>query len=293
MKNNKGEIIAELPLYESLYQVPLNRYIDFLKAIEQLDDLAKLEAGELNIPRIFAKAIGAFFGLPFDQTLQANYGDFDGGQLDGGLQNIYRWIVELIGKFQTGQKSEFTYKGERFVMPQIGLQTLNALPLLPNLETGEVIEAWEIRRIAYKQIEEGKDPDGSYLYSYYLQLLAVLFRKEDEKLPVGDSETEIFINERAAYFQEIDAGTALEIDFFLPSLIPQSGKTGAIIGFLSNRALDLVLGIQKLQGLSKKPLTGLPNEAGRISKKRGGANSISSYWKGGGSKKRVKVPSKQ
>ena len=302
LKKPDGTIIAELPMYRSLYEVPLNRYIDFIKAEEPLHDKEKLEAGEVNVARVLAKCVGEFFGVPLNSVLDAHYGNTDDIP-SGGMQSLYVWIANLVGTFKarirTPQDCYFDYKGERYTVPIIGVQTLSALPLLPVVETGQMIEAYEIRRIAKRMVETTQDPDGSGLYTYYLNLLSVLALKEGERLPYGESDVENFINARTEYFADIhggngvDAGTALDVDFFLASLMRPCEVTGAAVGTLSNHALDLVARIAKRGNPNKKRLTRQLPTANKYLSKSDTGKSTSNSLKGVGMSKRVKVPSKQ
>lgn len=296
LRKPDGTIIAELPAYRSLYEVPLNRYIDFIKAEEPLHDKERMEAGEVNVARVLAKAVGEFFGVSITDAMQSHYGQID-DLPSGGLQSLYVWIANLVGTFKarirTPADCYFDYKGERFTIPIIGIQTLSALPLLPDMETGQMVEAYEIRRIAKRLIDSTKDPEGSGLYSYYLQLLSVLALKEGERLPVGESEIENFINTRALHFAEIDAGTALDVDFFLAGLMRPSEVTGAAVGTLSNHATDLVQRIVRRAGRNKTPTTGRSNTPKKSLKKSDTGKSTSNSLKGRGLSKPVKVPSKR
>lgn len=302
LKKPDGTIIAELPMYRSLYEVPLNRYIDFIKAEEPLHDKEKLEAGEVNVARVLAKCVGEFFGVPLNSVLDAHYGNQDDIP-SGGMQSLYVWIANLVGTFKarirTPQDCYFDYKGERYTVPIIGVQTLSALPLLPAMDTGQMIEAYEIRRIAKRMVETTQDPDGSGLYTYYLNLLSVLALKEGERLPYGESDVENFINARTEYFADIhggngvDAGTALDIDFFLASLMRPCEVTGAAIGTLTNHALDLVARIAKRGNPSKKRSTRQSPTANKSLSKSGTGKYTSNSLKGVGMSKRVKVPSKR
>lgn len=274
LKAAGGKTIASLPAYESLYQVPLSRYIDFLKAREPLDDKERLESGEVNIPRVLAKAVGAFMGISVEDVLTAEYGNFeDVDNVGKNLTSLYVWIVNLLGTFspkiRKPEDCTFEYKGDMYTIPVIGLQTLAGLPLLPDLETGQMIEAYEIKRVAQSKIE-AEDPEGSHLFSYYLGMLAVLCRKGEERFPVFESDVEVFINERLLHFQEIDAGTALDVDFFLASLMKPSVRTGAAVGFLSNRVLDLVQAVQSRGRLNRKPSIKQYKEQKKHSRKLGG-----------------------
>lgn len=293
LKAANGRIIATLPAYESLYQVPLSRYIDFLKAREALDDKGKLESGELNIPRVLAQSVGAFMGVPVEGVLSAEYGNFeDVDNVGKNLTSLYMWIVNLLGTFTPKiRKAEdciFEYKGEQYAIPVIGLQTLAGLPLLPDLETGEMIEAYEIKRMAQAKIESD-DPEGSHLFSYYLRLLAVLCRKEDERFPVFENEVEVFINERLLHFQEIDAGTALDVDFFLAGLMKPSAQTGDAVGFLSNHVFDLVQAHQKRREQKRKPSIAQFKEQRKHSSKSAGGKHTSKSLSGAGLRKAAKA----
>ena len=349
LKKPDGTIIAELPMYRSLYEVPLNRYIDFIKAEEPLsrysglvsregqlnrfvdfvkdamsdnttpEDLQRMyesfletdipirdkeedELKEINVARVMAKCVGEFFGVPLNSVLGAHYGNTDDIP-SGGLQSLYVWIANLVGTFQarirTPQDCYFDYKGGRYTVPIIGVQTLSALPLLPAMDTGQMIEAYEIRRIAKRMVETTQDPDGSGLYTYYLNLLSVLALKDGERLPYGESEVENFINARTEYFADIhggngvDTGTALDIDFFLASLMRPSEVTGAAIGTLTNHALDLVQRIARRGKPNRKRSTPQSPTASKSLSKSDTGKSTSNSLRGVGMSKRVKVPSKQ
>ncbi|MGL4638108.1 MAG: hypothetical protein ACRCVX_00010 [Shewanella sp.] len=90
------------------------------------------------------------------------------------------------------------------------------------------------------ELERAGDPDGSLAFSYYLRTLAVLCRKKDELMPHKDSEREAWIQQRAAHFQDIDAATAMEADFFLSSTLPFSERRPAAVGFLKNSSFAIV-----------------------------------------------------
>jgi len=325
LKASNGRIIATLPAYESLYQVPLSRYIDFLKAREALDDKEKLEAGELNIPRVLAQSVGAFMGLSIYDVISAEYGNFEDEESEiKNLTSTYVWIINLLGTFtgkiRTQEDCIFTYKGERYIIPVIGSQVLTSLPLLPDLETGGSIEAYEIKRKAQAKIESD-DPEGSHLFSYYLGLLAVLCRKKDglsdsdmdkpylqkyittcrdrghildsgripDDLPIPENDVEGYINDRLLHFQEIDAGTALDVDFFLAGLMKPSAQTGAAVGFLSNHVFALVQAHQKRREQKPKPSIARFKEQGKRLSKSAGGKRISKSLNGGGLRKAGKA----
>lgn len=296
-----GATIATLPAYRSLYEVPLNRYVDFLKAREPLENTEAMEAGEVNVPRTMAAAIGAFCGVDLDVVLQAQFGDFsDNEAAEKNLSQLYMWVLNLLTSFtpriRNADDATFEYKSEPWRIPVIGIQALAAMPLLPPLETGEAIEAYEIQRTARAKMEEpGGDPEGSALYSYYLRLIAAICRKEggQDKMPVSESECEAYLNERMLHFREIDAGTALDVDFFLAGLMKPSAQTRAAVGSLANPIFDLAVQIVRRSKQSGKPLTGRYNSPAKRLRKWAGGKSISSFLKGLGSRKPEKARSKR
>lgn len=86
------------------------------------------------------------------------------------------------------------------------------------------------------ELEKAGDPDGSLLFTTYLKTLAILSRKEGESLPVNDADREAWIQNRASHFSEIDAGTALDIDFFLTSFLPNYEAGRLVAGFLRGQS---------------------------------------------------------
>ncbi|MGL6008496.1 MAG: hypothetical protein ACRC1D_03490 [Culicoidibacterales bacterium] len=100
------------------------------------------------------------------------------------------------------------------------------------------------RQMYREQVEIDGDPDGSLMYSYYLKLLAVITRRSGEQLPVEDSTREYWIQERAAHFQEIDAATALDVDFFLTDISKSYVNAMRVGGFLKSRCFAVVAAIR-------------------------------------------------
>lgn len=114
---------------------------------------------------------------------------------------------------------------------------LNELPENDPKRTA-VLKAAE--QITAAEIEKKGDPNGSLLYSMYLKMLAVICRKKNEKLPFDDAEREAWINERASHFRGINAQLALDIDFFLTSILPASDSAHPVAGFLSRQSFAVV-----------------------------------------------------
>jgi hypothetical protein len=116
---------------------------------------------------------------------------------------------------------------------KIAREKVEALGRNPDTATVQAID--DAARQAYReQVEIEGDPDGSLMFTYYLKLLAVLTRREGEQLPVEDSTREHWVQNRAAHFQDIDAATALDVDFFLTGTSRYSGSAPPAGGFLKS-----------------------------------------------------------
>lgn len=286
-----GREVAAIPLYASLYDVPLSRCIDFLKAREPFDNAEAIEKGQVNEARVMVKAVGAFFGLELEQMIGVDA--IDAGEVADGVESMYAWIIGLLGTFtgrmRTPEDCTFEYKGDRYTIPVLSIRAMTGLPGVPaNLTAGEMIEAYEVKRLAQTRIGEG-DPDGTYLYTYYLQLLAVLARKEGERLPYSDSECADFIERRTVHFQEIDAGTALDVDFFLAMQMQPSETTLTAVGCLSNQVFALVHATRKRGRRNTKHSTKPSGAAKKPLRVQGGAHYTSKFSKEDGSPKAAKA----
>lgn len=108
-------------------------------------------------------------------------------------------------------------------------------------------------RILEAEIEINGDPNGSLLFSRYLRLIAILAPKEGQTLPNSDTERELEIQRRMIHLQDIDAKTALDIDFFLISLLNLSGKTNPVVGSLILPLFALAATTQSRERQKKQP----------------------------------------
>jgi hypothetical protein len=149
---------------------------------------------------------------------------------------------------------------------KIAREKVDALGRDPDAATVQAID--DAARQAYReQVEIEGDPDGSLMFTYYLKLLAVLTRREGEQLPVEDSTREHWVQNRAAHFQDIDAATALDVDFFLTgtSRYSESGQRAG--GFLKSLCFAAVA---ETRLKSAKRSSGLRSTRKRYSARSGG-----------------------
>lgn len=83
------------------------------------------------------------------------------------------------------------------------------------------------------ELEAAGDPKGNEVFGFYLRLLAILCRRKGERLPFDDAERAAWIDQRANHFKEIDAHTALQLDFFLTTTLQFYKKGLHYTGFLT------------------------------------------------------------
>lgn len=271
LKNKQGAVILELPLPSTLYEVPLNRYIDFITEYSKADtEPSKQVECTMN-------AVCAFYGIRLTDALSALYGSHTEAEVKrveiDSVSKLHGHAIKLIDthlnenykrRYGKDTVAAFSFCGEQFTTPILAIQVLgHGIEKLPNLTVHETVEALEIKRVCEQLIFDEQDPDGSHLYARYLKLLAVFVRKEGEVLPYDEQEREQFIQERAAFFggvnevgEIINAGLSLDIDFFLTSFSGRLTIRPVLLSFLTLRSLALVaqakMKLSHLQGQSAK-----------------------------------------
>ena len=154
-------------------------------------------------------------------------------------------VIETVEALEINRLAELKVKGQgdptgalRKSIMDAANEEANALEV-GNRDKVRILNAAE-RRAEY-EIEKAGDPDGSLMYSRYLRLLAVLCRQENEKLPFDDAERQAWISERMVFFRQIDAQTALDVDFFLSSILQGYAKSRGVVRSLSAFLLSLAL----------------------------------------------------
>ena len=275
LKRIDGTVVAEIPLPRSAADVPLSRYVSFLV------EMKKLGLEDVNPIQIMAQAVGEATGVGLGEILQAKVGEQweQHKELDGGVRSLYGWIVNALtnykGQARTPDNFSFQYNGETFKIPYIvAAELAGGLPVLPQVETAEAVEAFETIRGFNQQIKDAGDPkgerakrikqlkeamakgedkngdmaremrkleaeieiegdpNGNLMFAQYLRMIAILAKKEGERLPANDGDRERWIQNRMIHLQHIDTKTALDVDFFLIGLLTRSNEMPGAIGSL-------------------------------------------------------------
>lgn len=247
LKTEKGGLICELKLPEAVDEMRLNHFVDFVVASRKLSepDPDKIE----NPVIVMAEALSGVSGTDLDKVLKAKIGDIykDTVGLDTTLRGCYGWVANAVAKFEprlrTNHNFSFTHKKQTFEIPTIVQSPVYHRQILPDISAGQAISAFEMIRLSDRAKKRSGDPDGSRMYTDFLELLAILALKPGETLPAKTSDRALFIEQRVALFQDIPADIALDADFFLSSTLRLLGETHCVVGSLSQSLLEVAVEI--------------------------------------------------
>lgn len=117
-----------------------------------------------------------------------------------------------------GRKS-FTYKGTVWEVPTFSISKFNKEYLRPTMEFAKIIRLAEGQRIAAGYIGKKDaigndlDPNGNFAFTEFMYVMASLSTNE-----VMDKQMNF--EEKVAYFSDIDMTIAVDMVFFLTSILP-------------------------------------------------------------------------
>ena len=241
-KAGSKDILATFEIPSTLYELSLNRYIDFVVAQRGF------EGENANPIAVMGRAVSYLLNVDVNELVEAEvFGDDTENAREQTISSLYAYGCTMIGDHKPALRvgDKLKVGGEWFLMPSINIQHLVGEG--GNLNLLELVEAYEIRRVVRNRIAKEGDDEGSLWYSEYLNLLAVLFRKEGERLSLDDRERSVFLDQRAMFLQEIDAGTALDVDFFLTQSLLATNQTAYLVGSLTLSALRVSGEIKPMQ----------------------------------------------
>lgn len=133
-------------------------------------------------------------------------------------------LIEAYGKDEDPDIDSayaIEYKGESFFLePDTARRFLGA----KTYSFGEVAEVEEIDRQLGKEIEKKGDPTRSLEYERELRVMAILLRKEGEKLPFHPAKRREFLESRMNHFKDLPMTTVLDVRFFLHATLIESAE---------------------------------------------------------------------
>ena len=174
-----GSVIAEAMLPDTPDELPLARYVSFIA------EAAKIQIPGTNTALAMAKAVSEFTGVPFHDLLQAEYGGEYWRSDTRGIQGIYAWAVDCVGRWKGSECSgRFTYRDQTFDIPVI-FQKAIVGSILPDITVNEAIEVQETVRLFSDQIQKSASvrecaamlltgQDAKDIEPYYKRLCAIV-----------------------------------------------------------------------------------------------------------------------
>ncbi len=274
-----GEALATFNLPERFDEVRLAQMIDILKASEAIaHEASQPKPSYSAIINRMAQGVADFYGVDKQTIMNAVLSTAKTASQEAEpshtIEALYIYAINIATNYTPNGallKSEaFVWNSNTYMLPKstIDAITAEAIPTSA-ITTAQAIEALEVSRILSEF--DDNDPDGNYLYNYYLTLCALFLRKKDEALPLNASDLEAFISERKIEFKDIPAYVALELDFFLMAIYLPYAKEKTAIGSLSSLLFALALEIQKeFRQKSRRAMQPKPEQK-KSSRKQGGA----------------------
>lgn len=280
LNDSDGGVLAQFDFPATIAEMRLSQYIDFLVALR---DFRKEGANEVAV---MARAIAAFSGIDPVEIIQARIGvDYDAAALDNEptIFSLYNYLLRLIEvhkpRIRTIDEATFQYKGETFQIPASAKAAVMGISK-KEMTVIEAVEAFEVKRRVSDAMKQDGDPTGSFWFSEYLHLLAILARQPGEPLPLDDDERTTFINNRAAFFSDISLDVALDVDFFLTTGLLRVNLTPHLLGSISLQTLLILAEHRRKIRAYKKPKT----LQRRLHDARAGVGSLLKSQKRAGSK---------
>lgn len=216
-----GRGSREITMPTEIYEVPLNRYLDFQDEVKVFSSIIdKMDNG--NVKELYkqsvaskARAICAFFGVDYEE-LQVRGGE----PMAEVIDIVFNDILELIGGYEPTNSDQdeyvFTHKG-------VSYKVVKALRLVDFIESMEVQNG----------LNKANADESSLLYTEAVNLLATLALADGDKLDEDEYETEMRIEGRRAIFADIAFPIGLDVVFFFASCTLNSRQRIALSGFLS------------------------------------------------------------
>lgn len=280
LKDSDGGILAQFDFPASIGEMRLAQYIDFLVALR---DFRKEGANEVAV---MARAVATFSGIDPVEIIQARVGgDYEQAALDNEptIYSLYSYLLRLIEvhkpRIRTIDEAIFQYKGETFQIPASAKAAVMNVPK-KEMTVIEAVEAFEVKRRVGDAMKADGDPTGSFWFSEYLHLLAILARHPGESLPLDDDDRTTFITERAAFFSDITLDVALDVDFFLTTGLLRVNLTPHLLGSISLQTLLILAEHRRKIRAYRKPKT----LQRRLRDARAGVGSLSRSQKRAGSR---------
>lgn len=249
-----GTIIFTFPFPEHIGEISLFQYINYVVARRnaEKDDLPPMLGVAMAVSEFFQvdvmKVLEGAVGAPMDEHLAQSVGVL--------FVNLDKIIAGYKPKFRTNQDFKFEWKGRTYHIPHLTFDAVTGQLQRTALSVYDYVET-DVTRQRFKMLaEKDGDRSGDAWFSEYTHLIALVARREGEKIPFNPSERETWLQNRATIFQDVPLDIAMDIDFFLTSGLDKSRRHTTMCGSLLLPLLLIAEQAQKRLRLGQTPLKG-------------------------------------
>ena len=202
-------------------KIPLNQYIDLITEWKKSKEFYE-EYGDdtndrsVNIQKMMkvVEQVSAYYDCPelLDCELEMN-----GVREKANFKNLSSIYTGLwsMPKQKLLPNFSFDFKGKKYTFKTVKKDRTRYINIFQNLNVNEAINSLEVLR--WRGLNAEKDVTGSYLYSSYLSLTAILTRSEGEELPLDRQQCIEYLEEKIHFMKGIPAYIPLYVEFWFDS----------------------------------------------------------------------------
>ncbi len=150
---------------------------------------------------------------------------------DCSIVKLYAHLVTVINNYQPEKCKELTTHGSTFYLQGTAIKKSIMQDENNPLTSGEIIELLELQK-GMDSLKTGEySHDANINFSLGLREMAILYRKENEHLPLEKEKLEKFIQERSKMFAEITLNYILDLAFFFQNFLMECQKEKILLSF--------------------------------------------------------------
>jgi hypothetical protein len=214
IENNGIEAQISIPFHVS--DIKFGDFCDFREKEAKYFELVKVDKESSAAIVLIGEAVkclvqGDISELKFSDDMPFAPENYTIGLSDElTILRLYFHIVTVVNSYAPIEVPKtFEIEGEVF---HLHYETI--LKSKNELTTGEAIEVMEFQSQAAQRKVGAVDEDANINFTLGLHEMAILLRKEGEKLPEQKREREIFLKERIVLFQDVPLNVILDVRFF-------------------------------------------------------------------------------
>lgn len=274
IKDSKGKTIDKIDFPETLEETPLSRYASFEATFNKRKDFLSGEE-DINInSNEFALSyidwaiavLRAFLEVnPDDYPLGdwqahihklAEGKEFDYEEIEGTVLSLLANVYKLVSTYKTPtdfeQDYKFEYRGQEWIVKGAYRDMVTKQIRFDGYTSAQVVEALRMNE-AYKK-QKKNDYNGNFFFTSLLYTIACFAQQEDERFPDKQNEIDQHLNNRVAFFSDIDTKTALDVSafFFNISNLLEAVQMQSIFGTLRAKLERISTKLTRLQSDNQK-----------------------------------------